>query len=633
MAIREYASQRGWKLSGPILPGGTIYSLVLSPNKDQHNPLLAGTPVGVFRSLSRGDNWSWANRGLAGLQISALASSPNGVLFLGTLDGGLARSVDGGYSWTTLPSLQDAGSITAIAVSPDYLSDGTILVGSDAGGVYRSTDSGKTAKSVNFGLGDLSVLCLTCAAGWPKKPVAFAGTMDGLFRSTNGGRAWRPCQGDLEGLPVQAIVTSPRFDRDGIAFAATEEDGIFRTKDGGDSWSLIGDSIADKTVNCLWISPNFGSDRVVLAGTSSSGLFRSADGGETWAQVLDAGNAVLSLAGDEHTIFAGFHNAGAYRSSDGGTTWEPCQEGLFANAFTHLVACSDGTMFATGPDTGIYKSSDGTVWSELTNVPAAGGLAAFVASSDYAKLPLLAFADIEAGVHVSTDGGDSWKQVLTDEVTALCTASDSQGGLILYAGTADGRLLSSRDCGDSWQSQEPFAGQTVLRLEASPSFASDGILVAGTSASGSSAAPVSIWRSRDGGQTWERLIEQEVALHHIGVAIDSSEGRVVAALDRRFLLETGEHEWRRVSAGPGDPPVLTVAIRRQGTSTYYLMGTTLGVYISEDGASWWPMMRGMGYSPILVLAPSVGDERQPVWALGLGGLVWKWDRNPESGSA
>ncbi|MHB0878260.1 MAG: WD40/YVTN/BNR-like repeat-containing protein, partial [Anaerolineae bacterium] len=167
MTIKQFLTQRRWHLMGPVLPGGTLYTMVLSPNKEQHNPLLAGTPVGVFRSLSRGDNWSWANRGLVGLQVATLAASSNGVLFLGTLDGTLARSVDGGYSWASLPRLEDSGSITSIAVSPDYLNDGTILVGTENGGIYRSTDSGRSAKPANFGLGDLSVLTIACAPGWP----------------------------------------------------------------------------------------------------------------------------------------------------------------------------------------------------------------------------------------------------------------------------------------------------------------------------------------------------------------------------------------------------------------------------------------------------------------------------------
>lgn len=625
MTIREYVSQRRWNLMGPVLPGGTVYTLVLSPNKEQRNPLLAGTPVGVFRSLSRGANWSAANRGLVGLQIATLASSSNGVLFLGSLDGTLARSVDGGYSWLCLPPLGDAGSITAIAVSPDYLSDGTILVGTERGGVFRSSDSGRSAKAANFGLSELNVLCLACAPGWPKKPVAFAGTVDGLFRSTNGGRAWRLCHGDLEGLPVQAVVVSPRFERDGLVYAATEEDGLFRSRDGGNTWEAIGYDIADRTINCLWISPKFAETRSLLAGTSSSGLYLSTDAGESWQQVLNSGNAVLALAGDDETQFAGHHNAGVYRSNDGGKSWEPSQDGLHANPLTQLLVASGGTLFAAGPDTGIYCSTDGYNWQPLASLPPLAGLSAFAVAPDYDRRPLLAVSDIEAGLFLSTDGGATWSETASEQVTALCMGIGAGSALHLFAGTGDGRLLHSTDAGATWQTIEAFGGAAVIRLEASPRFADDSILVAGTRDSADPSAPVSIWRSSDAGQNWKRLLQEEVSLAHLSFAMDPQrQGKLLIAMDRYLLAET-EKGWQRAAVASEDPPVLTVAVRTNAGGSIYMAGTTLGVYISGDATTWRPMVRGMGYAPILALAPAVDGEAADLWALGLGGLIWKWE--------
>ncbi|MHB0878006.1 MAG: WD40/YVTN/BNR-like repeat-containing protein, partial [Anaerolineae bacterium] len=587
------------------------------------NPLLAGTPVGVFRSLSRGDNWSWANRGLVGLQVATLAASSNGVLFLGTLDGTLARSVDGGYSWASLPRLEDSGSITSIAVSPDYLNDGTILVGTENGGIYRSTDSGRSAKPANFGLGDLSVLTIACAPGWPKKPVAFAGSASGLFRSTNGGRAWRSVGGDLDGLPVQAVVVSPRFERDGSAFVATEEDGLFRTRNGGTTWELIGTDIPDATINALWISPRYAETHTLLAGTSASGLFRSADGGESWSQVLDTGDAVLALAGDDETVFAGFHNTGAYRSRNAGLSWDACQEGLHANALTNLVSASS-TLFSAGPDTGIFeKTGDG--WQPLTNMPSISGIGSYAAAPDFDSRPVLAVADIEKGLLLSTDGGANWAEASSEAITAVTAANDAGGALVLWAGTGDGRILISSDDGASWVDSGSTLEQAVVQLQPSASFATDSTIVAATRNLGDASAPMGIWRSRDGGRTWQRLLQEETGLAHISFAVDHAQGgRLLVALDRYLLIE-GEGSWRRIAFGEGEPPVLSVAIRYGDDGTLYMVGTTMGVYYSQDTIEWRPLMRGMGYAPVLSFAPVVAESGDQLWALGLGGLVWQWD--------
>ncbi len=624
MSIREYASVRRWQSKGPILAGGTVYALVLSPSEDQHHPLIAGTPVGAFRSLSRGALWSWANRGLAGLQVSALACSSNGVLFLGTLDGSLARSVDGGYSWECMPGLQDCGSITGISVSPDYLKDGTILIGTESAGVFRSTDSGRTAKPVNFGLVELGVLCIACAPGWPTRSIAFAGTVDGLFRSTNGGRAWRPSGEDLEGLSIQAVSPSPDFTRDGTLFVGTEDDGLYRSTDGGDTFSAIGGDAMDQTVNALWVSPDYRKDHTLLVGSAGRGLLRSSDGGESWTPVLEVGHAVLAITGDRESIIAGFHGAGAYQSSDGGLTWEPCAEGLHANAFTQL-ALSGKTLFASGPDTGVFTSLDGESWSPIADLPDLAGLAALAVAPSSGTGPAMLLSDVERGLYLSEDGGGTWSQVLDESVSALCSAPTG-GDIRFLGGTTDGRLLSTGN-GQDYEVTAPFQGEAVLRLATSPDFASDGIVVAATRDAADGASPIAFWRSHDSGSTWTRLLEEEVNLLHVDLIADPArEGRITAVLDRYCLLEQDDGTWARLPLGMGDPPVLAIAARGSTSESYLMVGTTLGVFVSGQGAGWNPMMRGMGYAPVLAFAPANGDQDQAVWALALGGLIWKWDR-------
>ncbi|MGI6208434.1 MAG: WD40/YVTN/BNR-like repeat-containing protein [Anaerolineae bacterium] len=627
MSVREYTSRRRWRLVGPVLEGGTAYALVLSPNREQHQPLIAGTPVGAFRSLSRGSQWSWANRGLTGLQVSALAVSPNGVLFLGALDGTLARSVDGGYSWDCMPPLEDSGSITALAVSPNYLRDGTILIGTEAGGVFRSTDSGRTTRAANFGLIDLTVLAVACAPEWREKnEVAFAGTLDGVFRSTNGGRAWRPSGEDLDGVTVQALAISPAFTRDGTVFAGTEEEGLYRSTDGGDSWVQVGGDVLDDTVNALWVSPRFRDDRVVLAGSASGAVYRSTDGGDSWERVLEPAGAVLALAGDEETVFAGFHGAGVYSSSDGGATWEARHEGLYANAFAHLSISDGGTLFVAGPDTGIYTSKEGTEWSALPSLPEITGLAALAVAPNYEQRPFLAVADAEEGVYVSADGGQSWERTFEKQTSALA-AAEADGTLYVWAGTTSGEIALSSDGGRQWQQSEAFEGQAVLRIVPSPSFAQDSLVVAATRDTESASAPLVLWRSDDKGLTWRSIHQEDVELLHVNLIVRPVEGgRIAAVFDRFCLVQEADDEWRRLSLGMGDPPVLAVASRRGLGEEYIIVGSAQGVFATGDRKDWVPMMRGMGNAPVLALAPAIGNREQPLWALALGGIIWRWDQ-------
>ena len=71
----------------------------------------------------------------------------------------------------------------------------------------------------------------------------------------------------------------------GRAWCGTVEDGLFRSDDGGRSWRPVG--LAGEEITSVAASPV--EPDLVFAGTEPSALFRSADGGATWerAEGLD----------------------------------------------------------------------------------------------------------------------------------------------------------------------------------------------------------------------------------------------------------------------------------------------------------------------------------------------------------
>jgi len=79
--------------------------------------------------------------------------------------------------------------ISALATSPNFADDGTILAGSIEDGVFCSMDRGVQWAAWNFGLLDLHVLCMALSPHFGRDETVFVGTETGLFRSTNGGHA------------------------------------------------------------------------------------------------------------------------------------------------------------------------------------------------------------------------------------------------------------------------------------------------------------------------------------------------------------------------------------------------------------------------------------------------------------
>ncbi len=146
-----------------------------------------GDGAGVFKSTDRGNNWTQINNGLNSLETNVLAVDPNNsdVLYLGTDDDGIYKSINGGENWEKLIPSASFG-VGDIVVDPqnsnnvymgtvDYfrLSESRGVLGDF--GVYKSTDGGTTWEEFNSGLNHLGVFSLELS----EERILYAGTRAG----------------------------------------------------------------------------------------------------------------------------------------------------------------------------------------------------------------------------------------------------------------------------------------------------------------------------------------------------------------------------------------------------------------------------------------------------------------------
>lgn len=243
---------------------------------------------GLYRSDDGGRNWQMAYQSLdisEPLPTLTVAISPDFEhdprLFVG-LSGGIFRSLNGGQAWENIPLPPPPPVISALDLSPNFEQDGIVFAATMEDGVLFSSDRGHRFGTWNFGLLDLNILCLAISPNFARDETVFVGAQSGVFRSTNGGRAWREVDLPVGYEAVLSLALSPDFARDGILLAGTETQGLLLSTDAGESWQCVGTDVFTESVNAILLAPDFSARPEILA-LHAGTLFHSTDRSETWA--------------------------------------------------------------------------------------------------------------------------------------------------------------------------------------------------------------------------------------------------------------------------------------------------------------------------------------------------------------
>ena len=127
-------------------------------------------------------------------------------------------------------------------MSPDFSVDGVVFAGTNQGGIYKSVDAGTTWEAHNTGLTDPTVNALAISPDFGNDQVVFAAMEDGVFKSGNGGATWEAHNAGLTDLSINTLAISPNFNNDQTLFAGTDSR-VFKSIDGGITWFASSDQV------------------------------------------------------------------------------------------------------------------------------------------------------------------------------------------------------------------------------------------------------------------------------------------------------------------------------------------------------------------------------------------------------
>jgi len=344
--------------------GGEKFSSI-KVNPFDSRILFATSIWGVFRSDDGGINWREKINGAANTVGSDISISPNGEIYVATMDNGLLKSVDGGKKYQAIFPKQGYredinGHVWRVIVNPK---DSKILIATsspwnvDLNQVIISQDGGKSFIFVRNGL--------------PSK---------------------RPKENTMweEGYP-RAIALDPNHPW--IVYLGIDGDdggGLFVSRDAGWHWQYSkGQPGSRRIYNALAVDPT-NSDRIFWgAYGEKGGVYVSEDKGLSWKYVFSQMTKVFDLAinPDGWIYIAGDMDGPAvFISKNNGRNWSLLKkfpDGNTADALlihpdnAKKIAVSAVKWFGNA-DGKIYESEDGgQSWSEITgDLPSGQGAAA-----------------------------------------------------------------------------------------------------------------------------------------------------------------------------------------------------------------------------------------------------------------
>lgn len=305
----------------------TIVSLALHPTNP--NILYVATNESVYKTRDGGASWERMATDLSSYRVLSLALDPKhpATVYAGTMGDAVYKSPDGGQRWIA----HNAGLKEHVSVVNRFVfdpRDSETVYAATTVGVFRSTDGGRLWDERMTGMKEVHIV-FTLATDPARPHVFYAGTTGGAYRSTDRTATWKKINDGLIpaeildaslALGVSALAIDPR--NPDTVYAGTNN-GLFKTTNMGESWTRIGLSLADQYISSLVIDPT--NPSILYAG-GRAGIQKSLDGGQTW-QAMNQGLETLNVRTivmsprDPQTLYAGTNGSGLYRSTDGAGTW------------------------------------------------------------------------------------------------------------------------------------------------------------------------------------------------------------------------------------------------------------------------------------------------------------------------
>jgi len=282
--------------------------------------------------------------------------------------------------------------------------DPSVVFAGTANGVYRSTDRGKTFRRTHFPDSAIQIWSFLVDAGNPRLVYA-GGSPISMYRSEDMGETWRRLPDP--GMPNRAVMPfacrvmrmAQHPSRSETIYAALEVNGVMRTADGGESWN-------DCSTDLLRLAQQPHLKSKIVSDTFNEGM-------------LDSHAIAISPTDPDRVILA--VRMGLFETVDQGSTWRDLEVGRFSSTTYGRdvkVAPQDGntlyaalSVAASSKDGAIYRSTDkGATWKRFDKVQVHGTIMS-VALHQTDPEQVYIGARYDGEIYGTQNGGANWESL------------------------------------------------------------------------------------------------------------------------------------------------------------------------------------------------------------------------------
>ncbi len=176
-----------------------------------------------------------------------------------------------------------------------------------------------------------------------------------VYKSLDSGKTWFPSAGSIVTTPVYCFI-----EKDDLLFAGTL-DGVYVTSNNGVNWSKPSTFLDEKHISCFCVN---GSNLFVgILGSSATtglGVYRSTNNGLTWTEVnygFPSQTTIFSMVNYNGYIYGTSYDGQIFRTTNNGALWSLVNNGIspFYNPVYAIakfnnnlvVGCNDGIFMTT----------------------------------------------------------------------------------------------------------------------------------------------------------------------------------------------------------------------------------------------------------------------------------------------